>query len=485
MAGATILIVFFVYFGILCLVSYLTSRKKADNETFFTANRQSRWYIVAIGMIGASVSGVTFVSVPGMVNGYDMTYMQMVLGFIPGYIIIALVLLPLYYKLNLISIYTYLEVRFGFWSYKTGAAFFILSRIIGSAAKLYLVTLILQKLVFDYWNMPFEVTVTILVFMIWVYTHKSGINTIIWTDTLQTICFVIAAILIVSQISSSLNFDMKTTITAIADNPHSRVFVFDDWKSSQHFFKQFFSGIFIVIVMSGLDQDIMQKNLTCRTLNDARKNMITSGFLFVPINLLFLSLGVLILIFASTFNIVLPEKSDEVLPYLVNNYLGSFSIIFFTIGLIGASFANADSALTSLTTSFCIDILNINKIKSSDKANRLRKLVHFCMSLAFIVVISAINYYGTNNTLNTIYKIASYTYGPLLGLFMLGLFSKIKLLDKYVPVVCLAALLCCYCFEKALFAFAHYKAGYEILILNGLLTVIGLLFIKVKNKTVK
>ncbi len=475
MAGEIILIIFLGYFGILYLISYLVSRKSSDNDAFFRANRQSPWYVVAIGMIGTSISGVTFVSVPGMVEKFDMTYMQMVFGFFFGYIIVAYVLLPLYYRLNLTSIYTYLDKRFGFWSYKTGAGFFILSRVIASASKLYLVALVLQTLVFDQWNIPFSFTVIGIILFIWLYTRKSGIKTIVWTDTIQTICFTIALILIIWQVSSLLNFDLRQTISAIADNPHSRIFYFEDWSSPQNFFKQFLSGIFIVIVMTGLDQDIMQKNLTCRTLKDARKNMLTYGFMFTPVNILFLSLGILLLIFASQYNIALPEVLDERVPYLVSNYLGLPCLIFFIIGLVGASFANADSAIASLTTSFCVDFLNVDQ--NTEKANQIRKKVHIGMCIVFIVVILAINHIGQGNILNTIYKVASYTYGPLLGMFALGLFSKVQIRDKYAPIVCIITPALCYLIEWWLLQQFSYRVGYEILILNGLLTVLGLLII--------
>ncbi|MDU1904208.1 MAG: sodium:solute symporter [Dysgonomonas sp.] len=478
--GITVLIIFLAYFGILYLISYIVSRKSSDNDAFFRANRKSPWYIVAIGMIGTSISGVTFVSVPGMVEKFDMTYMQMVFGFFFGYIIVAYVLLPLYYKLNLTSIYTYLDKRFGFWSYKTGAGFFILSRIIASASKLYLVALVLQALVFEQWKIPFSVTVTGIIIFIWLYTRKSGIKTIVWTDTIQTICFTIALLLIIWQVSSLLDFNLYQTIAAVVENPHSRIFYFDNWSSPQNFFKQFFSGIFIVIVMTGLDQDIMQKNLTCRNLKDARKNMLTYGFMFTPVNILFLSLGILLLIFASQYNIVLPEVLDERVPYLVSNYLGLPCLIFFIIGLIGASFANADSAIASLTTSFCVDILNVDQ--NTEKANQTRKKVHIGMCILFILVILGIDYIGQGNILNTIYKVASYTYGPLLGMFALGLFSKIQIRDKYAPVVCILAPVICYFIEWFLANRYEYKVGYEILMLNGLFTVLGLLIVSQNNK---
>jgi Na+/proline symporter len=479
MVETTIFLIFILYFGSLYLVSYLVSRNSSDNEAFFRANRKSPWYLVAIGMIGTSISGVTFVSVPGMVGKFDMTYMQMVLGFFFGYLIVAHLLLPLYYKLNLTSIYTYLEKRFGFWSYKSGASFFILSRITGSAAKLYLVILILQTLVFDRWGIPFYITVTGVVVLIWLYTRKSGIKTIVWTDTIQTLCFIVALIIIIWQISSLLDFDTQKLISTLYNDKHSRIFVFDDWKSSQHFLKQFLSGIFIVVVMTGLDQDVMQKNLTCKSLKEAKKNMLTYGFLFIPINLLFLALGILLLVFASQKNIVLPVVSDEILPYLVSNYLGITCLIFFTIGIIGASFANADSALTSLTTSFCIDILNIDK-KNNSESNNIRKIVHIGMSITLILVILLIHFIGQENILNTIYKVASYTYGPLLGMFTFGLFSKVQIKDKYTPIICILAPLICYGIEIVLLQKFNYKVGYELLILNGLLTAIGLYTIRIK-----
>ncbi|MBD8347186.1 sodium:solute symporter [Dysgonomonas sp. HGC4] len=483
MIGTTILIIFAAYFGILYLISVLISRGSSDNDAFFVANRKSPWYIVAIGMIGTSVSGVTFVSVPGMVGAFNMSYMQMVFGFFFGYLVVAYLLLPLYYKLNLTSIYTYLDQRFGNYSYKTGASFFILSRIIGSAAKLYLVALILQTLVFDHWHIPFWMTVSGIILFIWIYTRKSGIKTIVWTDTLQTLSFIIAAILIIWQVSSLLKLDLGEAISTISNSPHSKIFHFE-WKSPLNFFKQFFSGIFIVIVMTGLDQDNMQKNLTCKNLKDARKNMLTYGFLFTPINFLFLSLGILLLVFASQQGITLPTVSDEILPYLVSNYLGLPCLIFFTIGIIGASFANADSALASLTTSFCVDILGMNQ-NNDKEANTTRKRVHIGMSIVFILVILFIHHIGQDNILNTIYKVASYTYGPLLGLFGLGLFTKVQIKDKFAPIVCILTPIICYLIEETLAASFNYKVGYEILMLNGLLTVIGLLIISERKTTPK
>lgn len=481
--GTSILIIIALYFAVLLLISHFVSKKHNDNDAFFLGNRKSPWFVVAIAMVGTSISGVTFVSVPGMVGKFDMTYMQMVFGFFFGYLVVAYILLPLYYKLNLTTIYGYLEQRFGFYSYKTGASFFILSKIIGAAARLYLVAMILQTLVFDQWNVPFYITVAAIILLIWAYTFRSGIKTIIWTDTLQTSCLILGVILIIWQLASKMDLDFPQLINTISESEHSRVFVFDDWASKQNFFKQFFSGVFITIVMTGLDQDMMQKNLTCKNLKDAQKNMVTYGFAFTPINFLFLSLGILLLLFASQANITLPEHSDQILPMLATEYLGLPVLIFFTIGIIAAAFSSADSALTALTTSVCIDILNIDK-ENGKKAKQIRKKVHIGVSIAFLIVILIINYIQQENILDTIYKVASYTYGPLLGLFFFGLFSKINIRDKYVPIVCVLAPIISYIFEWALFSFYNYNVGYEILLLNGVLTALGLFLLRQKSSSI-
>lgn len=478
--GIIILLIILFYFGLLMLISYLTAKKQTDNEAFFMGSRRSPWYIVAIGMIGSSISGVTFVSVPGMVGKLDMTYMQMVLGFIPGYLFVAYVLLPLYYKRNLTTIYGYLEQRFGVCSYRTGASFFILSRIIGSAAKLYLVALILQALVFDAWHVPFFVTVSTIILFIWLYTHRSGIRTIVWTDALQTLCLIIALVLIIYQVAANLNLNFYGIVNAISTSEHARIFVFDDWASRQNFFKQFFSGALIVIVMTGLDQDMMQKNLTCPNLRDAQKNMVSYGVAFTPFNFLFLALGILLLLFASQNNIVLPEKSDEILPLLATEYLGLPVLICFTIGMIASSFSNADSALASLTTSVCVDLLNTDN-KDALQAKRIRQWVHLSVSLLFLILILVIHHVGQSNILDTIYKAASYTYGPLLGMFFMGLFTKVNLRDKFVPVICVLAPILSFVIEYILKESFGYVVGYEILLFNGILTVLGLWSIAVRK----
>lgn len=487
MQSSFILIIIAVYFGVLMLISYLTSRKGSGNDTFFRANKSSKWYVVAVAMIGTSISGVTFVSVPGMVRNLDMTYMQMVFGFFFGYLVIAYVLLPLYYRLNLTTIYGYLEQRFGQKSYKTGAWFFLLSKIVGAAARLYLVAFILQTLVFDTWGIPFVITVIGIILVIWLYSHKSGIKTIIWTDWLQTILFLTTLVLIVWQVSTRLNFNIGDTIAAIGNSPHSRIFVFDDWGSTQNFFKQFFSGMFITIVMTGLDQDQMQKNLTIRTLKDAQKNVVSYGFAFAPINFLFLSLGVLLIIFAEQNGIVLPEVSDNILPVIASEYLGPGVLGIFIVGIVAAAFSSADSALTALTTSFCVDILDmkaLSQTKEQEKKDvKTRGIVHIGISIVFVLIILIIETIGSDSIITAIYKLASYTYGPLLGLYGFGLYTKVKPKDMYVPYIAIAAPILCFIIEMLMKHLYNYQVGYELLLINGLITGLGLWIISTRKKT--
>ena len=481
MNGIYILLTLLVYFGILMLVAKLTSRR-ADNDAFFRGNRKSPWYVVAFGMVGASLSGVTFVSVPGMVRSIDMTYMQTCLGFFVGYLIIAHLLLPLYYKLNLTTIYSYLNERIGRYSYKTGASFFLLSKIIGAAARLYLVCLILQNYVFDDLNIPFSLSVIGIVLLIWLYTRKSGIKTIVWTDSLQTFCLLAALGLILYNVGSQMNLGIGGMMQTVADSNYSSIFVLDDWTSKQNFFKQFLSGIFITIVMTGLDQDMMQKNLSCRNLKEAQKNMYAYGISFVPVNLLFLSLGALLLIFASQSGLALPEKSDDILPFFAaEGRLGIVTMIFFTIGIVAAAFSSADSALTALTTSFCIDILGVERTNKKD-AEKARKWVHFFISVVFIGFILLFKAANNDSIIDAIYTIASYTYGPLLGLFAFGLFTKMRPRDKFVPWVAIASPFVCYAIDRAVNQATGYQFGYEMLMFNGLLTFVGLTLLSIRNK---
>ena len=480
-----ILSIIAIYFGILLLIAWITGRKSTSNDAFFLGNRKSPWYIVSIGMIGTSLSGVTFVSVPGMVRSIDMTDMQTVFGFFFGYILIAKVLLPLYYKLKLTSIYSYLGDRIGKRSYKTGASFFLLSKIVGAAARLYLVVLILQHYVFSTWNIPFWVTVIISIFLVWLYTYRSGIKTIIWTDTLQALCLVAMLVVIIWKVKDAMDLDMGGMVQTLTENPHFRIFEFNDWHSTQHFVKQFFSGIFITIVMTGLDQDMMQKNLSCKSLKDAQKNMYTYGFAFTPVNFLFLALGVLLLSLASQKNIELPTLNDDILPmFCTSGILGHSILIFFTIGIIAAAFSSADSALTALTTSFCVDILGVEK-EEANKAKRTRLMVHLLISALFAIIILIFKAVNSRSVIDAIYMIASYTYGPLLGLFVFGLFTKKQPRDKYVPYICILSPLICFATDYLVKQHTGYAFGYEMLMLNGAITFFGLWAASVKHKTIK
>ncbi len=484
MSSYIILFIIAAYFGLLLLISFFTSRKNSGNEAFFLGNRTSPWFIVSIGMIGTSLSGVTFVSVPGMVRSVDMTYMQTVFGFFFGYILIAKVLLPLYYKLQLTSIYSYLEGRIGKRSYKTGASFFLLSKIVGAAARLYLVVLILQTYVFSTWNIPFGVTVTISILLVWLYTYRSGIKTIVWTDTLQALCLIAMLVVIIWKVKDVMGLDLGGMVQTLADSPHFRIFEFNDWHSTQHFAKQFFSGIFITIVMTGLDQDMMQKNLSCKSLKDAQKNMYTYGFAFTPVNFLFLSLGVLLLTLASRQNIPLPPLNDDILPmFCTSGILGNSILIFFTIGIIAAAFSSADSALTALTTSFCIDILGIER-EEAKKAKRIRLKVHLLISILFIIIIFTFKALNNRSIIDAIYMIASYTYGPLLGLFIFGLFTKKQPKDKFVPYVCIASPLICFTLDYMVKQYTGYVFSYEMLMINGAITFGGLWMLS-SRKTIK
>lgn len=469
----TILLTIAIYFAILLLVSRLTS--KEGNEAFFRGNRQSPWMLVAFGMVGASISGVTFISVPGMVAGIGMTYLQMCMGFFFGYLVVAFLLLPLYYKHNLTSIYSYLDTRFGTASRKTGAWFFLLSKLTGSAAKLYLVCLILQQHVFDAMGVPYALTVVATLALIWLYTRKSGIRTLVWTDSLQTLCLLVALVLIMARAASMLHMDFGQALSAVWNDPHARIFEFSDWGSKQHFLKQFVSGVFVVIVMTGLDQDMMQKNLTCKTLRDGQKDLCSYGLLFLPVNFLFLALGVLLLLLYVRTGTPLPEKGDSLLPdFIATGAMGQTTLVLFTIGIIASAFSSADSALTALTTSFCIDILE------DTASERKRKAVHVAMAVATLLSILAFKAIGSSSVIDLIYTLVSYTYGPLLGLFAFGIATKRAPRDRLVPLVSILSPLLCYAIDTATFRQTGYKFGYEMLVFNGLLTTAGLWMISAK-----
>jgi len=459
-----ILITILLYFLVLVVISRLTSRR-ADNSTFYRGGRRSPWLMVAFGMVGASISGVTFVSVPGMVLTSDMTYLQTCMGFIPGYFVVAFVLLPIYYKLNLTSIYTYLGQRLGRCSYKTGAAFFLLSKTTGAAVRFYVVCAILQHFVFDDLGVPFALTVVGMIALIWLYTRRAGIKTLVWTDSFQTFCMLAALVLIIVHVMGEMHLDVGQTVHAVMADSRSRVFVFDDFVSRQNFFKQFLSGIFIVIVMTGLDQDSMQKNLTCRSLRAAQKDMCCYGFAFLPVNLLFLTLGVLLAQLATSQNIALPSSGDDLLPmFAASGDMGTAVVVLFTVGIIAASFSSADSALTALTTSFCVDIM------ARPHDERLRRRAHLGIAAIFVAIILVIKTVGTTSVIDTIYVLCSYTYGPLLGLFAFGLFTRRAANDRLAPYIAIASPLLCYAIDMTTSHFLGYHFGYELLMLNGFLT---------------
>jgi Na+/proline symporter len=464
-----IIITVLLYFAALMLFSRITARHGDNNQTFFRANRRSPWYMVAFGMVGASISGITFVSVPGMTMFTGMTYVQMCIGFILGYFAVAFVLLPVYYRLNLTTIYTYLKERLGMKSYKTGAWFFLISKMTGAAVRFYVVCIILQRFVLDAIGVPFALTVVAMVALIWLYTRRGGIKTLVWTDTFQTTCMFAALILIIYNVMGQLGMSATDAVKAIATDEHSRMFVMDDWISKQNFWKQFLSGAFVVIVMTGLDQDMMQKNLTCRTLREAQKDMCTYGFAFVPANILFMALGVLLMQLAQKDGIALPASGDELLPmFAATGRLGSTVVVLFTIGIVAASFSSADSALTALTTSYCVDT------RQREGDEQLRRRAHIGIAVVFGLFILLFKTLNSTSVIDAIYILCSYTYGPLLGLFAFGLFTRRKPCDKLVPYIAVASPIVCFALEKTAMQCWGYKFGYELLMINGLLTFMGL-----------
>lgn len=477
MSPILILIIISIYFGALVLISYLTSQN-ADTQAFFTGNRSSKWYLVAFGMIGTSLSGVTFISVPGEVGANGFAYFQIVLGYLVGYIFIGLVLMPEYYKLNLVSIYTYLEKRFGSSSYKIGSFFFLLSRTIGASFRLFLAADVLQLMIFDRIGVPFELTVFITIALIWVYTFKGGIKTIVWTDSFQTIFLIGSLVLCVLTIKNELGWSISDIYTNLNESKYAQIF-FWDINDKRYFLKQFLSGIFIAIVMTGLDQDLMQKNLTCKNIGEAQKNMFTFTIILVIVNFLFLVLGALLYTFAQQKGISIPTRSDELFPYLALNFFGTPTAILFLLGIIASTYASADSALASLTTAFCIDFLNFDKIIDEKQRSRLKFYTHLGFSLLLLLVIIIFKYANNQSVISSVFKAAGYTYGPLLGLFFFGLFTKIQVKDKFIPIVCISAPILSYIINYfSPLWFNGYQIGFEILIINGLLTFIGMWFLK-------
>jgi solute:Na+ symporter, SSS family len=477
-----ILSCFLAYTALLFIVTWFTARK-ANNDSFFIGNKRSPWAVVAYGMIGASLSGVTFMSVPGWVKDTQFSYLIVVFGYLVGYTIIAMILLPLYYRLNLTSIYSYLEQRFGFWSYKTGSFFFILSRVIGASFRMFLVVNVLQVFVFDAWNLPFIFSVGLFILLVILYTLKGGIKTIIWTDTLQTTFMLGALILTVFIVLNKLDWSFAEMFRKVLDGGHAKIII-TDWSSRQHYIKQFLSGIFITIVMTGLDQEMMQKNLSCRSLKDAQKNMFSFSFVLVFVNLLFLFLGAILLIFAENEGIAMPDSMDTLFPIIALQYLGPIAGLVFVIGLISAAYPSADGALTSLTTSFCFDFLGLQKRKdlSEKKTIQIRQIVHITFALILMIVIIIFKAINDRSVIDQLFTIAGYTYGPLLGMYSFGLFTRLSLKDKWVPIVAISSPVLTYFINLyAPVMLNGYKFGFELLIVNGLITFFGLLIIHRKG----
>lgn len=464
------------YFSVLFLTSWLTARR-GDNATFFIGNRQSPWYIVAVGMVGASISGVTFISVPGWVESTGFTYMQMVFGYFVGYVVVANVLLPLYYRLNLISIYSYLGQRFGAVSYRTGALLFIVSRLAGSSARLFLMVSVLQFVLFDALDIPFYLTTIVVLAVVWLYTRRSGLRTIIFTDTVQTIIFLLCVVVTFVVVSRAMNLSLAGVVRQIVQSSYFHWFEWTDWRASSFFWKQFLSGVFITIVMTGLDQDMMQKNLSCKSLRDAKKNMYSYGFAFIPVNILFLALGALMYLFAKSHSGSLDAHGDMLYPSIVTSgLLPPFVVVLFILGLLAAALSSADSTLTSLTTSFSLDILRLDK-KSEQYAIRVRRAVHIGFTVLTGLLIFVFQYFGSKAVIDTIFIMAGYTYGPLLGLYALGLFTSVKLNDRLVPIAVILAPVISFVVDYYSVPWFGFKMGYEVLLLNGSLTVLLLLLL--------
>jgi Na+/proline symporter len=482
MNSISILLVVGIYSLLLFVITWYTARN-AGNSGFFKGNNQSPWYIIAYGMIGASLSGVTFMSVPGWVGTTQFSYMMVVFGYLAGYTVIATVLLPLYYRLNLTSIYTFLEQRFGFWSYKTGAFYFLLSRTIGASFRMFLVVTVLQTFVFDSLGVPFWITVLIFVCLILLYTYEGGIKTIIWTDTLQTTFMLLSVIISVFLIKSQLNMSFSSLIDRVSESGYLKM-INTDINSKQFWVKQFFSGMFISIVMTGLDQEMMQKNLSCKNLKDAQKNMFSFSFVLVFVNLLFLFLGALLYVYSKEINIPIPARTDELFPSIAIEHLGTFAGLIFIIGLISAAYPSADGALTSLTTSVCIDFLGFQSTTKLNEEQKKKTRVWVHISFAFVLLLVIIIFRAINDqaVVSKLFTVAGYTYGPLLGLYSFGLFSKRKPTDKFVPLVCLLSPIICYILNvNSKEWLAGYEFGFELLILNGIITFIGLWLLSLKT----
>ncbi len=490
MSSVLVLSIIAFYFGAIFFVSWLTTRKKSanDNQAFFTGGRKSPWWVVAIAMIGTSISGVTFISVPGMVAATQFSYLQMVIGFVAGYFAIAYVLLPLYYRLNLSSIYGYLEQRFGQRAYRTGALFFLLSKFLGCGVRMYLTALVLQLVLFDGLGIPFGLNVAATMLVVWLYTFKGGVKTLVWTDMLQTLSLIAAVVLCIFYVCRAMQLDATGLWNTLADSPMSRMWYFDDPLDKRYFWKQFLAGMFTTIAMTGLDQDMMQKNLSCRTLADARKNVISYGSGFLPVNLLFLALGILLYQFAAQLNISF-DKPDQLFPSIATGTDANGHLllpmavgILFVLGLIAAAFSSAGSAVTALTTSVTIDMLQADKRQNASALRRTRQWVHVANCIVMGVLIYLFRVIGSGSVINAVYVIASYTYGPLLGLYLFGLYTKLKPRDGWIPVICvMSPLVCLLLSTHSEVWFGGYQIGFELLLYNAAITALGLWAVSVKR----
>ncbi len=477
-----VIITIIAYFALLMCVSYFASRG-SDNSTFFTGNRRAPWAMVAFAMIGASISGVTFISVPGMVVGKGYAYLQMVLGFIVGYFVIAFVLVPLFYKKNLISIYGYLEERFGPRTYRAGAWFFFVSKMLGAAVRFFVVCAVLQLLVFKPLGIPFIFNVIVTIGLIWLYTVQGGVKTLIWTDTLKSFCLIMSVILCIFFVARGMGYNFSEMVGAISDHPTSRMFFFDNPKEGTYFWKQFLAGVFMAIATNGLDQDMMQRNLACKDHRQSQKNMIVSGITQFFVIALFLLLGTLLIIFLDSKGILYPEKTDEIFGLVaMHDEMPIIVGILFVLGLISAAYSAAGSALTSLTTSFTVDILGAHKKQDDARLTRTRKAVHIAMSVVMGLVIIVFYYISNQDAVSAVYTLASYTYGPILGLFVYGMFWRKPVHDRLVPVVCVLAPCLSWCLQWCLNHFWGYETSFELLIMNALITIIGLRLLSVGKK---
>ena len=473
---STILVCFAAYTLLLFLVMWLTGRRGAKgNEAFFRAGRKSPWPVVAYGMIGASLSGVTFMSVPGDVLANKWFYMPMVLGYVLGYATIALVLLPLYYRLNLTSIYTYLSQRFGIRSEKTGALFFILSRLLGSALRMYLVVFVLYVFVFGPMGIPFWVPAVVFIAIILLYTFSGGIKTVVWTDMLQTTFLILAAVATVVAILNSLDISLPDLLKISSDQGYTDMFNTDPL-AKKYWVKQLLAGMFITITMTGLDQDMMQKNLTCKTLRDAQKNVMTSSLLFIVVNIVFLCLGAALIAYGHQKGIVLPA-GDEIFPSIAINEFGGFIGVVFVLGLVAAGYSSADGTLTALTTTFCYNFLGFGRDNQSHQTRelRIRRIVHVAFALLYLLVIIAFRPFHNDSLITIIFDVAGFTYGPLLGLYAFGLFTKLRADDRWVPWIAVFSPVFCYLLKLFSPRWFGYEFGFEILLVNGLVTFLLLL----------